>query len=65
MYRCYAWAADRVPEPDARCLLCGLEHDVPGSSAARPHIRQVFVLVPEGEEDDEIGPEGWVDEKEL
>jgi hypothetical protein len=65
MYRCYEWAADRVPDPDPVCKLCRREHDPRGSSEDRPHIRQILIIVPEDHEDDEIGLEGWVDEMEL
>jgi hypothetical protein len=56
MYRCYRGAEDRLPEPDNRCLLCGLEHEPAGESWP---VRRIIIVIPEGHEDDSIGPEGW------
>jgi hypothetical protein len=64
MYRCYEWATDRVSDLDQVCKLCGREHGARGSSEDRPLIRQILIIVPEDHEDDDIGPEGFVDEKE-
>ena len=60
MYRCREGCEDRIPEPDPRCRLCGLEHDPQGATEANPRIRSCLVIIPaDSDMASELGEEGW------
>jgi hypothetical protein len=66
MYRCREGCEDRIPEPDPRCRLCGLEHDPQGATEANPRIRSCLVIIPaDSDRASELGEEGWKPESDF
>jgi hypothetical protein len=66
MYRCREGCEDRIPKPDPRCRLCGLEHDPPAATEANPRITSCLVIIPaDSDRASELGEEGWKPESDF